>query len=290
MGNSVTSRIIGMMNVVQKTMSLERILDEIVTTFLLNTCRLRPQISKHTLHAVKCCVDQAAARILNDKDADYIPLITGSAAEFYIEPLLPHIGDVDVMYHCSVLLAIPLGYPPPTQLPAEFSNYIRVLEIVDSHLPGYVYLVLRYLLTYCTDDDMYDYFEYDIGQCLLNSSHIEGDSRIRHGPALFIDHSHTSDLSVDAVSCVRCLSWPPQAAGWPTRHRNHGWPDSATVDHVVNNGCDVVGVAHRQCRQHEWMGEFQFRLSLSRAEIVLINSWMPVQQIVYHIVSSFHED
>ena len=39
MGNSVTSRIIGMMNVVQKTMSLERILDEIVTTFLLNTCR-----------------------------------------------------------------------------------------------------------------------------------------------------------------------------------------------------------------------------------------------------------
>jgi len=122
---------------------------------------------------------------------------------------------------------------------------------------------------------------------VLNSSHIEGDSRIRHGPALFIDHSHTSDLSVDAVSCVRCLSWPPQAAGWPTRHRNHGWPDSATVDHVVNNGCDVVGVAHRQCRQHEWMGNCQFRLSLSRAEIVLINSWMPVQQIVYHMLRVF---
>ena len=46
----------------------------------------------------------------------------------------------------------------------------------------------------------------------------------------------------------------------------------------------MVGVAHRQCRQHEWMGERQFRLSFSRAEIILINSWMPVQQIVYHML------
>ena len=80
---------------------------------------------------------------------------------------------------------------------------------------------------------------------------------------------------------------PPQAADWPTRQRNHDWPDSATVDHVVNNGCDVVRPAHRQCRQHEWMGERQWRLSFSRAEIVLINSWMPVQQIVYHMLRVF---
>jgi len=32
------------------------------------------------------------------------------------------------------------------------------------------------------------------------------------------------------------------------------------------------------------MGLCQHRLSFSRAEIVLINSWMPVQQIVYHIL------
>jgi len=60
-------------------------------------------------------------------------------------------------------------------------------------------------------------------------------------------------LSVDTVDCVRCLSWTPQAADWSTRHRNYDWPDSATVERVVNNGCDVVPVEHRQCRQHEWM-------------------------------------
>jgi len=48
------------------------------------------------------------------------------------------------------------------------------------------------------------------------------------------------------------------------------------VDHVVSNGCDVVHVAHCQCR-----------LSFSRAEIVLINSWMPAQQIVYHMLRVF---
>jgi len=94
-------------------------------------------------------------------------------------------------------------------------------------------------------------------------------------------------LSCDSVRCVRCLSWPSQAADWPTRHRNYDWPDSATVDRVVNNGCDAVQVAHRQCRQNQWMNKHQFRLSFSRAEIVLLNSWMPAQQIVYHILRVF---
>ena len=35
------------------------------------------------------------------------------------------------------------------------------------------------------------------------------------------------------------------------------------------------------------MGLRQWRLSFSRAEIVLINSWMPVQQIVYHLLRYF---
>jgi len=49
----------------------------------------------------------------------------------------------------------------------------------------------------------------------------------------------------------------------------------------------VVQVAHRQCRQNEWMSQHQYRLSFSRAEIILLNSWMPVQQIVYHMLRVF---
>jgi len=267
-------------------MSREYIVGETVTNFLLNTCRLRPLPSKHVEQVLAWCAAIATDHPVDDANADSIPLITGSVAEFYIEPMLPHVVDIDVMLHRSTELAIPRGHPPPTQLPAEFSDYVQVCEIVDSHLPGYVYLELRYLLTECIDDDKYSCTEYDRSMYLSNLTH-EGDQRDIHGPAVLLDQSHTSLLSVDRVRCLRCLSWPPQAADWPTRHRNYDWPDSVTVDRVVNNGCDVVGVAHRQCRQHEWMGKHQCRLSFSRAEIVLINSWMPVQQIVYHMLRVF---
>jgi len=292
-------------------MADERVDSEIVTQFLLdtclNTCRLGPQLTRHAVQAAACCSLLATQHPDDDVEADLIPLTTGSAAEFYIDPMLPLVGDVDVMYHHSTMLAIPRGHPPPTQLPAEFHDNVKVVEIIDSHLPGYVYLKLRYLLTYCPEDEKYSYVEFDreayvrsdeLGSRnyvpdavhILNYFMYDMKSDVatqteRHGPANLL----LSDVQLpwDAVPCVRCLLWPPQAADLPTRHRNYNWPDSATVDRVVNNGCDVVPVAHRQCRQHTWMGKFQHRLSFSRAEIVLINSWIPVQQIVYHMLRVF---
>ena len=49
----------------------------------------------------------------------------------------------------------------------------------------------------------------------------------------------------------------------------------------------MVQVAHRQCRQDDRRSERQWRLSFSRAEIVLLNSWVPEQQIVYHMLRFF---
>ena len=233
------------------------------------------------------CGAMPTVQFLDDVDAELNPLMTGSVAEFYIEPMLPHIGDIDVMCHLNTQLAVPRRHPPPTQLPAEFHNYVKVYEIIDSHLPGYVYLELCYLLAEGTDDGSYNAAEYDgQRQCLGNQSYRFAGWTNIHGPA--VTHATNGPgLSLDQVHCVRCLVWPPQAADWPARPRNYGWPDSATLGRVVSNGCDVVGVAHRQCRQHEWMGELQHRLSFSRAEIALINSWMPVQQIVYHMLRYF---
>jgi len=282
-------------------MADKRSVDEIITAFLLNTTRLRP--SKHSLSAVACCAWLATKHGEDTADVDLIPQVTGSVAEFSIEPILPHVGDTDVMYYVSSQLAIPRGYSPPTQLPAEFHNYVRVFEIDGSDLfPGYVYLRYRYLLVECPDDDTYHTVDCEprdefhmplyVSNCLLEAD--ERDSfafglaavftkgRV-HGPAVLTEATDTM-LPVDAVRCVRCLMWPPQAADWPTRHRNFGWPDLTTIDRVVKNGCDVVGVAHRRCRQDELMGYFQWRLSFSRAEILLINSWMPIQQIVYHLL------
>jgi len=141
------------------------------------------------------------------------------------------------------------------------------------------------LLTQCSDDDTYNAVEYERGAYLFRSSYYNTDGLVTvetHGPATQISREGVS--SVDRVPCVRCLLWPTHAADWPARHRNYEWPDSATVDRVVSNGCELVNVAHSKCRQHEWEGTYQWRLSFSRAEIVLMKSWMPLQQIVYHLL------
>ena len=276
--------------------------DTIVTKFLLDTCRVDRQLNVDALQASFDCYwfTTYPRWAVVDDETEIIPLISGSVDELYIQPLLSCVGDVDVMYHRSDLLAIPAGTAPPTQLPDKFHSRVEVLEIVDSEFPGYVYLMSSYLLTEYTDDG-----KYSAVQCQRRyMAHRPKRDNKMHGPSCTLEHgslvcghlarshlSHSrlagSHLSTDIVYCIRCLSWLSQAADWPTRHRNYHWPDSATVDRVVSNGCDLVQVAHRRCRQDEWMSNHQRRLSFSRAEIVLINSWIPVQQIVYHMLRVF---
>ena len=104
--------------------------DDAVSHFFLNT--YRRQATKHIAEASSLCAVIASDHPFDDDKAENIPLVTGSVAEFYINPMLPCIGDVDVMHYHNNKLAIPAGYPPPTQLPDEFHNYVQVAEIIDS--------------------------------------------------------------------------------------------------------------------------------------------------------------
>jgi len=98
-----------------------RVDHEIVTKFLLNTCRLRKWLNHDGLQALNDCAELATGLFGND-ETEYIAETTGSAAEFYIEPMLSCVGDVDILYHCSDELAIPrhkslvlwLGLSQPT--------------------------------------------------------------------------------------------------------------------------------------------------------------------------------
>ena len=129
--------------------------DKIITHFLFNTCGLCKRLTNDALVALKCCAQLATTRY-RDNEHYNTPMITGSAAEFYIQPMLSCVGDVDIMYHRSDQLAIPAGTAPPTQLSDEFQSRVDVYEIIDSHFPGYVALVLTYSLTECIDDGRYN--------------------------------------------------------------------------------------------------------------------------------------
>ena len=272
--------------------------DDVVTEFLLNTCRKRHWLSSYEVFlALFECAELATQRESpDDGENDMIPVPTGSVAEFYIQPSLSCVGDTDIMFHYTDELAIPEGTAPPTQLPEEFDSCVIVCEIVDYEFPGYVYLVLSYFLTECIDDGTYNVIECRSIYKRMDSPLVNAEEK--HGPAIVDRWSGTTQsfssrrvagisFSRDNVCCVRCLSWPLQAADWPIRQRHYGWPDSATVDHIASNGCDVVQVAHRLCRSDKWMLRAQWRLSFSRAEVVLLNSWMPVQQIIYHMLRVF---
>ena len=120
---------------------------KIVTKFLLYSCRLQQPIKHRVVAAAMCGAgativernsshdDVLGRKCVNDK-VHHIPLITGSSAEFYIQPMLSFVGDVDIMCHRSDILAIPDGYPPPTELPAEFHSRAEVCEVIDSGYPG----------------------------------------------------------------------------------------------------------------------------------------------------------
>jgi len=277
-------------------MADDRVVSEIVSKFFLDTCQLRQQMHEDSVLGIMACFEGATVRKLHD--CFLIPLTTGSVAELYILPMFTCFGDIDIMCHRNNELAIPAGTAPPTQLPAEFHNRVIVYEIIDSEFPGYVYLVTSYFLTECTEDGKYSAVQcprvyvpmkrvvdvVNIGVGIQGPAIVSQYTLPRHK---YVGRMAESRHSTDFVYCVRCLSWPSQAADWPSRHREYGWPDSATVDRVISNGCDVVGVAHHRCREDQWMGKHQMRLSFSRAEIALLNSWIPVQQIVYHMLRVF---
>ena len=154
--------------------------------------------------------------------------------------MLPHINDIDLMWHYSNELAIPDGHQPPSQLPAEFHSRVEVYEIRDSEYPGYVYLPLSYILA----EDVHS------GRSKYHAEQYDGDHWYRprprwdvspinkqwkhmvelefDGPALNVcdissdtDNGRLKRHFSDLVPSVRCLSWPTQAANWPKRHRNY---------------------------------------------------------------------
>jgi len=273
---------------------------EIVSAFFLNNCQPQHRLNK-PIDGVPALWMGAAGFADERYTNRTVALLSGSFAEFYIQPPISCICDYDRMLHLSYELAIPEGHPPPTELPAEFDRSVHVYEIVDSEFPGYVYLRLYDAMVETADNGKYRYIAVKQPYGPIIKSYkdlLDKEGHKMHGPACptswsrdvypsFLLREFNEYFSIDNVPCVRCVSWPSQAADWPTRHGKYDWPDSATVNRVLVNGCDVVCVENRHCKEDERLRHTQCRLSFSRAEIQLINSWIPEQQIVYHMLRYF---
>ena len=118
-------------------MANEHKLHRVVTKFMLDTCCCATSSDNAVVASFFRFIFRSTAKtIFGDSELFW----SGSSVEFYITPMLPCIGDIDVMLCLNGYIAIPGGYTPPSELPSHYRSVVNVFEIVDSHCPGYVYL------------------------------------------------------------------------------------------------------------------------------------------------------
>ena len=182
--------------------------------------RHNSRFNYHHVRAVSVAAFGAErVRLLNNLQAETVPTITGSSAEFYIEPMLSCIGDYDLMHYFDQVIAIPARYPPSI-FPTSDGNIesLGVYEIHDSGcgISSYVYLaktsihrvdarilcVTQNRLSNC----MHEYLEQASGPALVH-----GTVEHFNYPGVYFKSSVSSDF----VHSVHCPVWPPQAAEWP---------------------------------------------------------------------------
>jgi len=296
-------------------MSDEDALHRLITKFMLSTCCSTINENRAFLRK---SIDDFLNAFANCLLGDGETIISGSTAELYVRPILLCYGDIDIMHSFKCELATPYGKLPHVELWDCHQDTVTVYEIIDSHKPGYVYLQQSYVVK---KDENGRYVVQTLRNNIMRTSLLCSSSNIiqrlfgkdsiqrwgneeicnnlsaqvlhylitdvdSKGPAESIRYRNFNNFrcNYDYVLSVFCPVWPPQAGDWPIRNRHHGWPDQPTINMVVSSACHVVGAVHPSCRDDQKESKYQWRLSFSRAEVTLLNSWTRVQQIVYHIL------
>ena len=263
-------------------------LDEMASEFIVSTCQLLPKsfsaVSDHMHNVIM--TDEPALKVYS--------IVCGSAAEIYIHPLNTCIADIDFLFSSADELAFSGKFPA---LPSDISglpDMVRCYSIEPyQSFPGFVRLRFSGEMIYKWKYKRYTLKHIDLQNSYktLNMSTLAEEYTfdpvskiIISGPAMTLRSNEFHHYSSgDFVRSVWCPQWPREAHNWPIRQRIHQWPTVDTICEVLQNGCHVVFVQHRTCRDDRE----QWRLSFSVAEVTLLQSWTQIQQIIYHLLRFF---
>ena len=252
---------------------LQMIWRELDTSDLIvNCCRMNS--ARNCMHEMAFIV--ALKSRSNRSDTRFsVPDITGSCAELYIDPGEKCVEDIDLMFLKKNDIVVCDGSVVDS---IDVDETIEVLQIETSDCPiGYVHLRSFGKLQFNWDTEQFEYCVSNNTGSRLQLSSSDNDADMLHGPAR-VEENKLSN--VDIVLAIRLLAWPSLAQSWISRDRNQSWPFNAVVSEVQRNGFDLVYVSHRDHKHDAW----QWRYSFSRAEVTLIRSWSPIQQLVYHML------
>ena len=251
-----------------------------MSEFIVGTCRMLPKSNTNMFESMHL---QAFMQYEN-----YF-IVSGSCAEFFIQPLNSCIGDVDYFQMKPHTLAF-TDEKPVLPYDVRHSSHTIDCLLMEPYLDYPAFVRLRTLgqIEYIWERKTFEFIPANV-QRILETTEIEendtdtDDKMIKIGPALRISAFDIASLTVDFVESIWCPQWPKGAKKWPNRKRKYGWPTTAIIHEVVQHGCHVVFANHPACRNDV----HQCRLSFSVAEVILLQSWTPVQQIVYHMLRFF---
>ena len=223
---------------------------------------LNPEFRLPTMHVTRC----------------------GSSEEFYIRPMIPCITDIDELWCTTYELAFEEDFPVFSQDVSVLADAIKCYKIEPyPQYPGFVRLQVLGNMNFNWRYKIYEFRHTALssrpGYLWFDTNATAANLR---GPAVTFQDD-TNCLAYDKVRGMWCPKWPQSAKDWSTRVRNYGWPTTDRIYDVVQNGCHVVYVQHRACRDDK----LQWRFSFSIAELILLQSWTPAQQIVYHLLRYF---
>src|SRR6218665_2935050 len=254
-------------------------MDDSVSEFIVRTCLL---ISKSNISVFDSLHLQV---ILPFKHHQFA---CGSSAEFFIQPYRSCIGDLDLFEIKTRALAFTDKKP---ELPYEVRHNAGIIDCFFMEpypdYPSFVRLRRLGQLRYNWDRKMFEFVQIGVQEVVITeeiyeSERYESDKgSLKVGPARKTIFNGL--LSFDNVTAIWCPQWPNEAKDWPRRQRKHNWPTTDKIHEVVQNGCHLVDAKHPVCRSDK----FQCRLSFTVAELILVQTWTQVQQVVYHMLRFF---
>ena len=87
---------------------------------------------------------------------------------------------------------------------------------------------------------------------------------------------------MDKAYCLKYTKWPSTARQWIARPRFFGWPPEPLINSIVQGGVLLVPIGSKSDSQKD--NPFEWRISFSVPEKMLIYSWTHTQIICYALL------
>src|SRR6218665_527010 len=195
-------------------------MDDVVSEFIVGTCRMFRKFNRNVFDSMYS---------IHGESSNFHFIVCCSCVEFFIQPIQPCFGDVDMFLVKHSLLAFTNEKPV---LPYDIRHIAYAIGclLMEPYLdyPGFIRLRQFGLMFYNRESKAFEFIQSDV-QRILKATELEVDATkygdwIKVGPAARTCFSDLHMHSFDYVASIWCPQWPKEAKQWPNRRRKYGWP------------------------------------------------------------------